>query len=91
MRHHFLSERDVLMRTDSSDVGRRCVAERHLQRGSVPDQEADLQVHHVQVRLQLVVEADAPHHLLPQAQLLRLLSDVNVAQVEQVNKLPDHG
>ncbi|TNN23870.1 hypothetical protein EYF80_066008 [Liparis tanakae] len=44
----------------------------------------------VQVRLQLPVGADAPHHLLPQAQLLRLLSDVGVSQVEQVNKGPDH-
>lgn len=61
-----------------------------LQRGSVSDQEPDLQVHQVQIGLQLPVEADAPHHFLSQAQKLRLLSDVTVSQIEQVKELPDH-
>lgn len=60
-----------------------------LQRRSVSDQQADLQVHQIQVCLQLSVEADTPHHFLPLTKKLRLLSDVTIAQVKQVNELPD--
>ncbi|KAG7218837.1 hypothetical protein INR49_019679, partial [Caranx melampygus] len=68
-------------RKQEEELGQRC---------SVPDQQADLQVHQVQVGLQLSVEADAPDNLLPQTQKLRLLSDVTVTQVEQMNKFSDH-
>lgn len=62
----------------------------YLQRSTVADQQPNLQVHQVQVGLQLSVEANASHHLLPQTQQLRLLSDVTIPEVEEVNELPDH-
>lgn len=62
----------------------------NLESDTVADQQTDLQVHKVQVCLQLSVGADGTHHLLPQAKQLPLLTDIIVPQFQQVGKLPHH-
>lgn len=61
-----------------------------LERDTVADQHADLQVHEVQVCLQLSVGADGAHHLLSEAQQLPLLADIVIPQFQQVGKLAHH-
>lgn len=58
-----------------------------LERDTVADQQADLQVHEVQVRLQLPVGADGAYHFLSQTQQLPLLADIFIPQFQQVGKL----
>ena len=68
------------------------LAVRHhlLQRDLVLHQQADLDVHQVEVVLQLLVGADVGHHLLAQPHQVQLLLEVLVAVVQQVDKLPNH-
>lgn len=62
-----------------------------LQRDLVLHQQADLDVHEVQVVLQLLVGADFGDHLLAETHELQLLLEVLVAVVQQVDELPHHG
>ena len=61
----------------------------YLQRDPVLDQQPNLDVHEVQVTLQLPAGADPLHHLLLQPQHLRLLPEVVLALLQQVDEAPD--
>lgn len=61
-----------------------------LERDLVLHQQANLDVHQVEVVLQPLVGADVGHHLLAQAHHLQLLLEVLVAVVQQVDELPHH-
>lgn len=58
-----------------------------LQSDPVLHQQSDLNVHQVEVLLQLLTGPDLGHHLLPQPCHLQLLLEVQVALVQQVHKL----
>ena len=61
-----------------------------LQRDLVLHQQADLDVHQVEVVLQLLVGADVGDHLLAQPHQVQLLLEVLVTVVQQVDELPNH-
>ena len=63
----------------------------YLQSDSVLHQQTDLNVHRVQVFLHLLVGADLGDHFLPQTSHFLLLQQVQIALLQQVDKLTHHG
>ena len=61
-----------------------------LQRDPVLHQEPDLDVHQVQILLQLLIAPDLGHHFLPQSGYLQLFLEIQVALVQQVYKFADY-
>lgn len=61
-----------------------------LQCDPVLHQEPDLNVHQVQVFLQLLIASDLGHHFLPQSGYLQLFLEIQVALVQQVYKFADY-
>lgn len=61
-----------------------------LQRDPVLHQEPDLNVHQVQVFLQLLIAPDLRHYFLPQPGHLQLFLEIQVALVQQVYKFADY-
>lgn len=62
----------------------------HLQGDPVLDQQANLDVHEVEVLLQLLIRADLPDHFFLQLQQLRLSREVLLTLVQEVSEFPDH-
>lgn len=83
--HHHVGQLALIL------LGQLLAVGHHLLKGDlVLHQQADLDVHQVQVVLQLLVGADVCDHLFTEPHQFQLLLEVLVTVIQQVDKLPHH-